>query len=278
VSDEASRYFVKSLERALAVMRSFDEGFPTMTLSEAACRAGVTRASARRILLSLVDLGYAAQQGGRFSLRPKVLDLGRSYLASQGLSATAQPLIERLSAEIQESVSLAVLDGDEIVYIARSAVSRLVTISIGIGSRLPAFSTALGRTLAADLPADVLESLLASAPIRQYNARTVTDPLELRKILARVRAQGFALVDDELEVGLRSLAVPVRNSSGAVIAALGTSSYAGRVSRKTLLDEVLPKLKALEDVLSSSHNPAPASRAAGPKTARMQPGFLSQRR
>lgn len=254
---QSTRYFVKSIERALLVLRSFDEKAPKMTLSEVARRTNISRASARRILLSLVDLGYAEQENSLFRLSPRVLDLGRAFLSSQGLAVLAQPVLEHLSSKLQEPVSLAVLDGTDIVYIARASYARFVTISIGIGSRLPAYVTALGRVLLAGLPEQTRDNLLKSTKPQKYTQNTVTDMAELKRIVAGVKSKQFSYLNEELEVGLKALAVPVRGSSSSVVAAIGISAYSARVSRNKLIDAWLPELRKAAKKIEESLAPSP---------------------
>lgn len=252
----AGRYFVKSIERTLSVILAFNEDCSNASLSEVARRTGLTRASARRILLSLADLGYVNQDESSFSLRPKVLDLGRAFLSSQGFASQAQPFLEKLSAEFQDPCSLAVLDGSDLVYIARaSGVSRLITISIEVGSRLPAYATAMGRVLLAALPDEVQLRTIDQSNLRKYTEKTNSDPAELIKILKQVRSRQFSYVQEELEVGLSAIAVPVHGPAGNVVAAIGISAFSGRTSRQKMIGDMLPRLQAvtreLEGVLSN---------------------------
>lgn len=233
---------VRSLERGLAVLRAFSQDSPALTLAEVARRTGLTRATARRLLLTLERLGYVRSADRDFMLTPKVLDLGYSYLSSLNLAALAQPDMEALVARTHESSSAAVLDGAEIVYVARVPTRQIMRISLGVGSRLPAFATAMGRVLLADLPAARLHCTLAASELCALTPRTRTDPAELAEELGRVRQQGWALVDQELEIGLRSVAAPLRDSAGRVVAALNVSAHAGRVSLEELRDDLLPIL------------------------------------
>src|SRR3954470_7163384 len=202
--------FVQSLERGLAVIRAFDAEHPELTLSEVARATGLTRAAARRFLLTLVDLGYVHTDGRRFALSPRVLDLGYAYLSGLGLPDIAEPHLERLAAEVRESSSVSVLDGDDIVYVARVPTSRIMRVAINVGTRFPAHATSMGRVQLAGLPEAGLDAYLARAELRPLTSRTLTDPDALRAELARIRAQGWALVDQELEEGLRSVAAPIR--------------------------------------------------------------------
>jgi len=231
---------VRSLERGLAVLRAFDGDAPVQTLSDVARRAGLTRAAARRFLLTLAELGYVRVDGRLFSLTPKVLELGYAYLSALTLPEVAGPHLEALSARVHESASMSVLDGGAVVYVARVATSRLMTAAITIGSRLPAYATAMGRVLLAARPPAERARLL-SEPAAALTARTVTDTAALARTLDEVAAAGWALVDEELELGVRSIAVPVRDAGGAVVAAVNVAARPGTVD---LVADVLPHLQA----------------------------------
>ncbi|HEX2103710.1 MAG TPA: IclR family transcriptional regulator C-terminal domain-containing protein [Solirubrobacteraceae bacterium] len=236
---------MQSLERGLAVIRAFDAEHRHLTLSEVARATGLTRAAARRFLLTLVELGYVHVDGGRFSLRPRVLELGFAYLSSLSLPEVAQPYMEELVATINESSSISVLDDTDIVYVARVPTRRIMSITLAVGTRLPAYATSMGRVLLAALPDAELEERLARIEIRPLTKRTVTDRDALRRVLEVVRRQGYAVVDQELEEGLRSGAVPIRDASGAVVAALNVSVHASRTSMQALRTEFLrPALRA----------------------------------
>ena len=234
--------FVQSLDRGLAVIRCFSSERPSLTLSEVAERTGLTRAAARRFLLTLQELGYVGSTGRQFSLRPRVLALGYAYLSSFSVAQIAQPHLEDLAEELHESCSVSVLDGDDIVYVARASANRIMTIALTVGTRLPPYPTSMGRVLLASLPRDELDALLQRTTMRKLTERTVTDETELRKILDRVAAQGWAAVDQELEAGVRSIAVPIRDSSGRVVAAINASAHAARVQMRTLEKQFLPRL------------------------------------
>ncbi|MFC8845964.1 IclR family transcriptional regulator [Micromonospora sp. NPDC057141] len=236
--------FVQSLERGLAVIRAFDAEHPRLTLSEVARATGLTRAAARRFLLTLVELGYVHTDGRLFSLRPRVLDLGYAYLSSLSLPEVAQPHLEALATQVRESCSVSVLDGDEVVYVARVATRRIMTVGISVGSRFPAYATSMGRVLLAAQPAGWLDDYLATARLRALTRHTVTDPVRLRAALATIAAQGYAIVDQELEEGLRSLAAPIHGEHGSVVAAVNVSAHASRGSFETIRTELLPPLLA----------------------------------
>jgi IclR family transcriptional regulator, pca regulon regulatory protein len=234
--------FVQSLDRGLAVIRCFSSERPSLTLSEVAERTGLTRAAARRFLLTLQELGYVGSSGRQFSLRPRVLALGYAYLSSFSVAQIAQPHLEDLAEELHESCSVSVLDGDDIVYVARASANRIMTIALTVGTRLPPYPTSMGRVLLAYLPDAEREALLGRATFTKLTDRTVVDPARLRELLATVREQGWAAVDQELEAGVRSIAVPIRDSSGKVIAAINASAHAARVPMRTVEKHFLPRL------------------------------------
>jgi IclR family pca regulon transcriptional regulator len=232
--------FVQSLERGLLVIRAFDAEHRELGLSDVARATGLTRAAARRFLLTLVALGYMSHSDGRFSLSPRVLELGYAYLSSLSLPDVAQPHMETLVAAVNESSSISVLDGTEIVYVARVPTRRIMSITLSVGTRLPAYATSMGRVLLAALSPEQLDAVLSRTEMVPLSARTITDQGQLRPVLDRVRRQGYAAVDQELEEGLRSLAVPIHGASGAVVAALNVSVHASRASMTALRREYLP--------------------------------------
>jgi len=235
--------FVQSLARGLAVIRAFDETHPERTLSEVARATGLTRAAARRFLHTLVALGYVRTDGRLFALRPRVLELGYAYLSSAGLPEIAQPHMETASAELHESCSMSLLDGHDVVYVARVPTHRIMTVAINVGTRFPAYATSMGRVLLAAQPAEWLERYLGEVELVALTPKTVTDPAALAKVLARVRSAGYCMVDQELEVGLRSLAVPIHGPGGEVVAALNTSAHVSRGSAEAARRELLPGLR-----------------------------------
>jgi IclR family transcriptional regulator, pca regulon regulatory protein len=236
--------FVQSLDRGLAVLRSFDADHSHLTLSEVAARTDLTRATARRLLLTLCELGYVHANGKAFSLTPKVLDIGYAYVASLNVQQIAQPYLEALSERVHESVSVTVLDGPDVIYVARVPTKRIMTISLGLGSRLPAYCTSMGRVLLAELDRDELRAAVPA--IEVHTERTVRTWKQLEAALATVREQGWALVDQELEMGLRSIAAPLRDAGGRTIAAMNISTHAARTS----LDEIHGHL--LDELLSTA--------------------------
>jgi IclR family pca regulon transcriptional regulator len=255
--------YVQSLERGLAVIRAFDADRPELTLSDVARATGLPRAAARRFLLTLVELGYVRSDGGRFSLRPRVLELGYAYLSGLGLPEVAQPHMEALVARVNESSSMSVLDDTDVVYVVRVPTRRIMAITLAVGTRLPAYATSMGRVLLAALPPDELDGRLARTEIRPLTATTVSDAEALRARLDRVREQGWATVDQELEEGVRSVAAPIRDASGAVTAALNVSAHASRTTMQALRRDVLPLL--LE---SAAAIEAELRAVAGPGSAR----------
>ena len=257
--------YVQSLERGLAVIRVFGADRRELRLSDVARATGLTRAAARRFLLTLVRLGYVQQNGSNFSLRPRVLELGYAYLSALSLPEVAQPHMETLVAEVNESSSIAVLDDLEIVYVARVPTQRIMTITIAVGTRLPAYATSMGRVLLAGLDADSLYERLSRMQIERLTPTTAPDVNSLRERIDAAREAGWAAVDQELEQGVRSAAVPIRDASGAVAAALNVSVHATRMTMQALRRNVVPRLlrsaEAIEVDLSAAGSPG-ASGAA----------------
>jgi IclR family pca regulon transcriptional regulator len=259
--------FVQSLERGLAVIRTFDAEHPDLSLSDVARATGLPRAAARRFLLTLVDLGYVRSDGKLFSLRPRILELGYAYLSSIALPDVAQPHLESLAAKVHESCSLSVLDSGDIIYVARVPTRRIMTVAINVGTRFPAYATSMGRVLLAALPAAEQADYLANTELRHLTPKTISDPTKLAATLARIATAGYALVDQELEVGLRSIAVPVHDADHKVVAALNVSMHVGRGSADAARRELLPHLRdtaaAIEADLCAGNPPkstAPSAR------------------
>lgn len=256
-------HFVQSLERGLAVIRAFDARHPELTLSEVARICDLTRAAARRFLLTLADLGYVRTDGRMFSLTPRVLELGYAYLSSISLPEVAEPHLERLVAQVRESSSVCVLDGDDVVYVARVPTSRIMTVAINVGTRFPAHATSMGRVLLAHLADEQMDSYLSRAKLNRLTARTITTADGLRAELRRVRAQGYAIVDQELEEGLRSVAAPIRDRTGAVVAAANISVHASRNSVESIRRDLLPHLLAtVAQINADLHIASPRARAS----------------
>lgn len=242
MSEPASADFVQSLARGLAVIRAFDADHAELSLSEVAARAGIPRAAARRFLRTLDTLGYVRTDGRRFALTPHVLELGFSYLSGLSLPEIVQPHLEQLSHRVDESVSAAVLDGADIVYVARVHTRRIMSVRITIGTRFPAHATSMGRVLLAGMTDAARDAAVAASTDLHPTEKTLTGQA-LTAELDRVRAQGWAMVDSELEPGLRSIAAPVHGRGGEVVAALNVSTSTHRVSEQRLLDEYLPALR-----------------------------------
>ncbi|MCX7660314.1 MAG: IclR family transcriptional regulator [Caldimonas manganoxidans] len=243
--------YVQSFARGLAVVRTFSGEAPAQTISEVAERAGLTRAGARRILLTLQHLGYVQAEGRLFRLTPKILDLGFAYLSSLPLWNLAEPVMEDLVADIKESCSAAVLDDTDIVYVLRVPTHKIMAINLGVGSRLPAYCTSMGRVLLAGLPDAELDGRLAASELLKRTPKTETDPTRLRALIEQVRVQGWALVAEELEEGLVSLAAPIRGRNGEVVAAINVSGQQHRTPPVVMLERFLPKLLAAAQQISS---------------------------
>ena len=236
--------FVQSLARGLAVICTFDRTNAELTLSEVATRTGVTRATARRFLLTLARLGYVRTDGRLFSLTPRVLELGYAYLSALSLPEVAEPHLEALVAEVSESSSVSVLDGTNVVYVARVPVSRIMTVAISVGTRFPAFATSMGRVLLAGLPDAELDDYLTTVKLDRLTSRTIGSTAALRAEISKVRSQGFSLVDQELEEGLRAVAAPIRDRAGRVVASLNISTQASRTSLESMRRNLVPPLLA----------------------------------
>lgn len=236
------REFIQSLERGLAIIRAFGPHAPEQTVSELAATTQLTRATARRFLITLIELGYVETDGRIFRLTPKVLELGYSFLSGLGFPDVALPHLERLVAEVDESSEASVLDGSDIVYVARVPSTAVMTVVVNVGARMPAHATSMGKALLASLPPDELEAYLERAPLRPFLPRTVTDQAELRAQLDRVRAAGYALVDQELEEGLIAVAAPVRGRGGRTVGAINLSTHVMRRSVDSVRDELVEPL------------------------------------
>jgi IclR family pca regulon transcriptional regulator len=256
--------FVQSLERGLSVIRAFDADHSRLSLSEVATATGLSRAAARRFLLTLVHLGYMRAGGGRFELRPKVLELGYAYLSSLTLPEVAMPHLEELVEQVRESSSVSELDGDEVVYIARVPTKRIMTVTISVGTRFPAYATSMGRVLLAAQPEAWLDAYLAAVSLQHLTGRTITTASGLGQELRRIRARGWAMVDQELEEGVRSIAAPIRDTDGAVIAAVNVATHAGRRTLDSIVSELLEPLLAaaarIERDLASARTTAGTAR------------------
>jgi IclR family transcriptional regulator, pca regulon regulatory protein len=254
-------HFVQSLERGLAVIRAFDAEHPELTLSDVARSTGLTRAAARRFLLTLADLGYVHTDGRLFALSARVLELGYAYLSSLSLPEVAEPHLERLVAEVHESSSVSVLDAEDVVYVARVPVSRIMTVAINVGTRFPAYATSMGRVLLAGMDDEELDAYLERVRLGRLSPRTVRSIGALRAELWRVRAQGYAIVDQELEEGLRAVAAPIRDREGRVVAAVNISTHASRTSPETMRRRLVPPLLATAARIESDLHIAASHRA-----------------
>jgi IclR family pca regulon transcriptional regulator len=237
--------FMTSLARGLAVIQAFSQRRHHLTISQVSTTTGLSRAAVRRCLYTLAKLGFAGSDDNRhFFLRPRILALGHSYISSMPLATAAQPVLEHISHLLHESCSIATLDGVEIVYIARANVTRIMSIDLGVGSRLPSFCTSMGRAILANLPPEELESVLSRVEFKRYTERTITNPAKLTQALRQIRRDGYSIIDQELEHGLRSMAVPIQNPNGKVVAALNIGAHAQRVSIQEMQTKFLPHLRA----------------------------------
>jgi IclR family pca regulon transcriptional regulator len=241
-SSLAPRDFVAGLEKGLQVIGAFDQERSRLTIADVAERTGLTRAAARRYLLTLTALGYMRHEQKQFSLTPKVLRLGQSYLHSARLPRMAQPLLYRLAYSLGEAASVGILDHDDLVCVAAVSAGQLISATLQPGTRVPAWCTANGRVLLASLPEEHAARLLARAKPERITAHTVVGKDELAEAIARVREQGYALVDQELELGLRTIAVPLKNFRGEVVAAMNISVHAGRMTVQQMVERCLPSL------------------------------------
>jgi IclR family transcriptional regulator, pca regulon regulatory protein len=232
---------ITGLEKGLAVLALYSEQRDRMTIADAAKAADLSRAAARRVLLTLTNSGYLSTDGKFFAPTPRVLRLSRGYLEARSIPERMQPLLDHIMRQTGESSSAAILDGDDIVYVARSATRRIMSLGLGVGSRLPAHATSMGRVLLAFLPEDEQQQFLRSAPFKRFTPTTITEAEMLRRELARIRAEGFALVDEELELGLRSIAVPIQ-SNGVVTVAINVSVSASQMSIADMKERLLPIL------------------------------------
>ncbi len=244
--------FMSSLARGLAVIRAFSQQRRELTIAQLSHRTDIPRAAVRRCLYTLGKLGYVGTEDGRtYALRPRILALGHAYLSSTPLATAVQPLLDQISDVLHESSSMAVLEGDEILYIARSSTTtRLMSIDLGLGSRLPAYCTSMGRVLLADLPPGDLDQYLSRVKLTRLTTRTVSTAAELKRVLAEVRRDGYALVDQELEIGLRSMAVPVRDAAGRCVAAINVGTQSARVSVAEMQARFLAPLQAAASELA----------------------------
>jgi len=234
--------FMASLARGLMVIHVFNDARANLSIAEISRKTGFPRAAVRRCLYTLTQLGYVSAAEHRYALTPRMLTLGHAYLYSTPLVILAQPILDRISATLHESSSLSILDGTEILYLARSAATRIMSVALHVGSRLPAFCTSMGQVLLAHLEHAALEQYLACAELTAYTEHSLTSRIKLRKVLHGIHETGYAIVDQQLEIGLRSIAVPVRDCAGAIVAAINSSAQSSRVSLTELRARFLPVL------------------------------------
>lgn len=244
-----ARDLVGGLGKGLAIIEIFNETRQRMSISEAAALTGLTRAAARRYLLTLVHLGYAEFDGKYFSLTPRVMRLGHAYLAMNPLAKLLQPFVESISRQIENPTTAAILDDTEVVYIARAAPPRIASISLGVGSRLPAYCTSLGRVLLANAPEEWMEGYWRRAHLLPRTPKTRCTRHEIEQALAAVRELDYALIDEEIEMGLRSLAVPIRNTRGAVTAALTVTMHASQITPEEMPNKLLPLMRPAQETM-----------------------------
>jgi IclR family transcriptional regulator, pca regulon regulatory protein len=250
--DRQAGEHVQSLARGIAVLRSFCAEAPRQTLADVARATGLTRATARRLLLTLVDLGYARTDGKHFELTPRVLDIGYSFVASLNLNEIVQPYLEALSEQLGESTSVSVLDDTDIVYIARVPTKRIMTVAIGLGSRFPAYQTSMGRVLLAELDDDRVADVFGRSRRDAVTEHTVRDLDGLLDAIGTVRRRGWSMVDQELELGVRSVAAPIHNATGCTVAAVNVSTHVGRTDLDVLVDDFVPALLATAAQIDSA--------------------------
>ncbi|WP_111498035.1 MULTISPECIES: IclR family transcriptional regulator domain-containing protein [Marinobacter] len=244
------RDFVGALAAGLDVLQAFDADHRRMTLSEVATRTGMDRAKARRFLLTLHALGFVKRLGRQFELTPKVLQLGYAYQASNQYRPMIQHYLEDITRELGESSSLAVLDGDDVVYVVRSSAHhRLMAITLSVGTRLPAAYTSMGRVLLAQLNDDELDAWLDNVKLERHTPTSIVDRDTLRQRIVEAREQGYSIVDQELDLGLRSAAVPVYAANGEPLGAINISTNAARVDMDTLMERYLPHLREVAEAI-----------------------------
>ncbi|MCG2580582.1 MAG: IclR family transcriptional regulator [Marinobacter sp.] len=237
-----SKEFVTSLSRGLRVISAFNRDYRRLTLTEVANRCELNRAATRRFLFTLQALGYVETNGKLFWLSPKILELGYAYLTSQPIVETVQPFIERVSSTTGESCSVSVLDDCDVVYVARHLTHHIMTVTLNVGTRLPAYVTSMGRAILAALPDDEVEAILDASELKKLTDNTIVDKDLLKAELRKVRENGYAIVSEELEIGLRSIAVPIKSLRGNVVAAINVSTQAARMSEDDLRQNILPAL------------------------------------
>lgn len=252
VQRDSSPDFIEAIARGLDVIKAFQPGRASMTLTQVATATDLARPTARRILLTLEQLGYVRADPGRgYSLTPRVLELGSAYVQSLGLWDVARPHMESLVAQTGESSSIAQLDGSDIVYVARVAVPKIIALSVSVGTRFPALQTSLGKVLLAALPAEEVDRVLAEPSRSGVQPRWQPDAREREQVLREVRARGWALTDEQLARGIRSVAAPLRNGSGRVVAAMNVTVHAAETSVQQLTEVHLPLLLQAASAISA---------------------------
>jgi len=247
----ARREVMGGLAKGLEVLRAFSRDKPHMTLSEVAARAGLPPATARRCLNTFEELGYVTRSGRRFLLRPKVLEIGAAYLESMDIESLTRTHLEQMASETGDSAALSVLDGTDVVYVARASARTLVRLEAHVGSRFPAYATSMGRILLAGLGIERLHWYLSNATIKALTEKTVTDPSKLIRLISDARRAGYSVVEEELAFGVIAIAVPVFDSAGRVVAALNSSSHSRRTDRTTMVRDRLPMLQRISAEISS---------------------------
>lgn len=243
---------IQSLERGLLVIQAFSQKKQTLTISEASKATGLSRPTVRRILLTLENLGFAESTNNAFSLTARTLSLGYAYLSSNNIWSIAQPFMKDLAEQTGESCSISILDGTEIIYVARVSTKRIMSINLDVGSRLPAYATSMGHVLLANLPKDQLDKYLETLDIEKFTDKTIETKEQLLHILEGVHKSNWARVDQQLEEGLHSIAVPIRNEKGRVIAAINCSAHAGRITKEVLEKDFLPLLRDCAEKISEA--------------------------
>lgn len=244
-------YFIQGLQRGLEVIRAFDRDHPSLTISDAARQTGLSRGTAQRFLLTLSDLGYASFDGKSFTLRPKILDLGFAYLSSQSMWEMLEPFVEEVVNELNESCTVGVLDWPDVIYVARVQARRVVNAALSIGSRIPAHASSLGHIVLGALDPAALDELLGKTKLAKRSANTITDPTRLKKAIALARQRGWALGDQEFEEGVRSVAVPLFDRNGKIVAAMKVVAPTSRASIEDLQRRFLPVLQRAADKANS---------------------------
>lgn len=253
--------YIQSLDRGLQVIQAFSQHNKALTISDVSKITGLSRPTARRILLTLEHLGFAEANNGLFTLTARTLSLGYAYLSSNNKWSIAHPFMRDFVHKTGESCSISILDGTDIIYVARVSTKRIMSINLDVGSKLPAYATSMGHVLLANLSKDELEKYLNNLNPKKFTDNTILDKDQLRMTLEDVREKNWGGVDQQFEEGLRSIAAPIRDASGNVIAAINCSTHAGRISKEVLTEEFLPLLlenanrisEAMEIINSSNH-------------------------